>query len=80
MHTQVVLHTPAALYWTTQASEVFSDEIRGVVPQHWTPGGQIVTGTHADAINRIARRRGLEKVGRALVQEYFALLADGGRR
>jgi len=80
MHTHTAVQPPAVIYWTTQANDVFADEIRGVVPQHWTPGGQIVTGTHADAINRLAHRRGLEKVGRALVQEYFAMLADGGRR
>lgn len=79
MHTHVTQTAPRAIYWTTQAQEVFAEEIRLVVPEHWTPGGQIVVGAHSDKITRIARRQGLERVNRALVQEYFARLADGGR-
>lgn len=80
MHTHALQTAPRAIYWTTQAREVFTEEIRLVVPEHWTPGGQIVVGAHSDKITRMARARGLERVNRGQVQEYFARLADGGRK
>lgn len=80
MHTQQTATAAAPIYWTTQAREEFDARIRATVAERHTPGGQIVTGNHACAIDRQARAQGAERVNRQVVQEYFARLADGGRR